>query len=55
MYLPLKNSTSKPSERFNLKFPLNFLEIIMKITYEFLKFLKFMKLPSYKNVFMKVN
>ena len=27
----------------------------MKIIYEFLKFLKSMKMVSYKNVFMKVN
>ena len=42
-------------EKFNFKFGLNFLEIVTKIIYEFLKFLKFVKLPSYKNVFMKVN
>ena len=29
--------------------------MITKIIYEFSKFLKFVKLPSYKNVFMKVN
>ena len=36
-----------------MKFGLNFLEIVTKIIYEFLKFLQ--KLFSYKNVFMKVN
>ena len=38
-----------------MKFSLNFLEIVTKIIYQFLKFLKFVKLPSYRNVFMKVN
>ena len=38
-----------------MKFGLNFLKIVTKIICEFLKFLKFVKLPSYRNVIMKVN